>query len=45
MCRICFAHEPEISITFGRKSKEKKKNILSTYVLSKDCYSLLDIPT
>lgn len=43
MCRICFAHEPEISITFGRKGKEK--NILSTYVLSKDCYSLLDIPT
>lgn len=23
MCRICFAHEPEISITFGRKGKEK----------------------
>lgn len=44
MCRICFAHEPEISITFGRKSKEKK-NILSTYVLSKYCYSLLDVPT
>lgn len=28
MCRICFAHEPEISITFGRKSKKKKKKVI-----------------